>query len=1221
MDEQLSFLFKKIKDQRISCEDAAEQLKLFVVNHAQGKVQSSILKNESDSITEVYAYDEPYLKDHTVYGEQVLIGVTHGSLAMNAFFKIFPQESSVHLHRLSFVKPIEVKKNQQVEVKVEPVQKESIIDFQVMYRYSSIGKWELTATGNLRKTFFESKKIDIESVRKSLEEYNDLDQIYDSNSVVGLGNSFKTVTHLYTGADQVLARVALHLNMEEEEHAYDLHPLISNSVFLAVGPMLKQVDNEEGFLPFGIKDVYFRKTNKLHHCWLHIKLVKNSGEMVIFDADVIDDELQVVAHYSGCSIKRLRSIGQKSGFTEQQIRGNLYHSEPIENTTDLPSKIQNYLMDKLRKILPNISKLSNLEVNLMDLGLESSQLVALTSEIEKETKIELNPTLFFEYPNIKELTEYFSQEHQGLFAQLLGITSKQSKEHKNRQSEKINSPRDTQEVVHHSHINLHTPVPDASIEQFNDDIAVIGMSGRFPEASTFDQLWNNIRDNKDLMKEIPIDHWDYRPWYDEDPEAKNKTYCKWGSFIEDVDKFDAGFFNISPREAIWMDPQLRLLLQSIYTTGEDAGYINKLRGTNTGVFVGVCFHDYMDKIAEMNLPVDPYIGTGNAQTVIANRISFLFNFNGPSIAIDTACSSSLIALHYASNALRNKECDMAFVGGVNLLLSSFHYRYFSSVGALSPTGRCHSFDEAADGYAPGESIASILLKPLQQAEKDGDHIYAIIKGSAALHGGYTPSLTAPSVSGEENVILKAWDDARIHPETLSYIEAHGTGTKLGDPIEVNSLNKAFKHFTKKEQFCVIGSVKANMGHAEGAAGIVGVLKVILQMKHKKIPVMPNFKKLNPYIKLDKSALYINQELEEWKSPAGVPRRAGINSFGFSGAYAHVVIEEYINKKFERSQVMINTANPAIIVISAKNEDRLKEQVRQLVVAIEENQLSDESLVDMAYTLQVGREAMEERLAVTAGSMQELIEKLNGFMEEHNNEDLFRGTARNDGLLNLVSPNKEDIYSLMQRKEYVKILKHWVKGIPVDWSKLYSAAKPRCISLPTYPFAKERYWLDSSKVQGSQKDLSAQFPGGEKEYVSNYKIPIKENVEDYIVNFLSQELDYEREQIELEKSIQDYGFDSITIMRFMRDFEKQFHIKVLGSEILTCKTIQALSNHLVVKIEELNNQGNIPITELAAKSQKVSEQMEFRGMDALEKFRQGTLTLEEIEELIDKGEII
>ena len=1078
-------------------------------NNAAGRltdgeiVDTEKIEDRKGNIAEVYAYDEPYLKDHTVFGEQVLIGVTHGSLALNVFFKLFPLEDAVLLHRLIFVEPIEIRKDQKIEVVPGAIQKGPVIDFKAWYSSKKSETWNLTATGTLQNTRFENKQINIEDIKKSFEEIKNIDRIYSSNPAVQLGDSFKTISLLYKGKDQVLAKVALTKTSLMEKHFYVLHPLILNSAFQAVVPLMGEM-NEFGFLPLGIKDIYFHKSDSLDHCWLSVKLEKNSGEVIVFNADIINDQSQVVCTLKGCSIKRLRSKGINTkkdgngdGLNPTQPESNMSKPEAINTHSekDLSIQIQNYLTHKIRKITAGPSKLSNLEANLMDLGLESSQLIAVAGEIEKELSIELFPTLFFEYPNIRELTEYFVRTHKESFARLFGVESKQTV---SLDGAEQFFHRDKVDKIQRCRSNAQSPAlsqGNSSFELHRDNIAVIGMHGLFPQATSLDRFWQNLVERKNVIKEIPVDHWDYRPWYDPDPKATDKTYCKWGSFIDGVDQFDAGFFNISPREAEWMDPQLRLLLQSIYAAGEDAGCINQLRGTSTGVFIGVCCHDYADKIAEMNIAVDPYLGTGNAQTVIANRVSFLFDLTGPSMAVDTACSSSLFALHYACHALRKQECDMAFVGGVNLLLSSWHYRYFSSIGALSPTGRCLPFDAAADGYVPGECIASILLKSLRQAKKDGDQIYCVIKGSAALHGGYTPSFTAPSVAGEENVIVKAWQDARIEPETISYIETHGTGTKLGDPIEINSLKKAFQRFTGKERFCAIGSVKANIGHTEGAAGIAAIIKVILQMKSRQIPALPRLEQLNPYIQLDRSALYINRECAEWKNTEDVPLRAGISSFGMSGAYAHVVIEDYVNAENTRAAVANTPENQAIIVLSARNKERLEERVQQLLFSLKDRQFTDKDLGDIAYTLQVGREAMEERMAALAGSITELVETLENYLDGRKHvPGCCLGQAKQHAETLSVFAADEDMTQIIEtwirKRKYTKLMELWVRGFTFDWNSLYGESKPRRISLPTYPFAGERYWITHSG------NPSAGTPAATSESSANIHPLLHRNTSDF-----------------------------------------------------------------------------------------------------------------------------
>ncbi|MCP4150207.1 MAG: polyketide synthase, partial [bacterium] len=281
-----------------------------------------------------------------------------------------------------------------------------------------------------------------------------------------------------------------------------------------------------------------------------------------------------------------------------------------------------------------------------------------------------------------------------------------------------------------------------------------------------------------------------------------------------------------------------------------------------------------------------------------------------------------------------------------------HYRYFCAIGALSPTGRCHTFDHRADGYVPGEAIASVLLKPLSRAIEDNDHIHGVIKGSAISHGGYTPSITAPGVDGEVKVLIDAWKDAGIAPDTLSYIEAHGTGTKLGDPVEINALKKAFKSYTEKNRFCAVGSAKAHIGHAEGAAGIVGVVKTLLSLRHKTIPAMPKYEKTNPYIQLENSPFYINTQPEKWETlydenKEALPRRAGVSSFGFGGAYAHVVVEEY-DGRYQRTggREQGNTLNePNIFVLSAKNEERLKAYAGKIAEFLGKEE-SSKSIIDI-----------------------------------------------------------------------------------------------------------------------------------------------------------------------------------------------------------------------------------------------------------------------------------
>ncbi|ETX03789.1 MAG: hypothetical protein ETSY1_46105, partial (plasmid) [Candidatus Entotheonella factor] len=1071
---QIKLLYRQLKEQKIRPEEAAGKLR---------ELQGQRTKAE-DGAPEIYRYDESFLKDHTVNGEQVLIGMTHASLAMRTFFEWFPEQACVRLQRLNFVTPVAVERNGQVEVRIKPgvsEGKDTPLDFQAVYRENPSATWNLTATGKLQAAEFHHQRIDIQQVKSGLALFPDLTQLYADGTLIQFGESFKTVTQLHTGEDDVLARVALTRHAQEEPHSYEIHPLIAHSAFLAIVPILENAKGGGSFLPFGIKEFTYRKTDGLENCWIWAHLVNDAGEMILFDANVMTDDGTVVAHLAGCSLQRLRSDVQQPRTVVKPLAAQTPVS-PQAALTDLAGSIQNYLVGKLVRLTGvDEGAYADTSTNLMELGLDSIQLVTLSDEIKQETDIDLDPTLFFEYPNLKELTRFFFEEHADAFRSMEGFHAAQSEPAEElAQAEAVGQPaiphseQPQQPQWQSSTIPHQTAIlPENSGKETvrREDIAVIGMHGIFPDGADVDQFWRDIRDAKDLIREIPLDHWDVGPWYDENPEAKDRTYSKWGSFIADVGGFDPGFFSISPREAEWMDPQVRLTLQSIYATAEDAGVINRLRGSDTGVFIGICFNDYADKIADLRLPVDPYSGTGSSG-IAANRASFIFDLTGPSLVINTACSSSLFALHAACHALRNGECGMAFVGGANLLLSSFHYRYFSAIKALSPTGRCHAFDAAADGYVPGEFVGSILLKPLSRAQADGDHIYAVVKGSAALHGGHSPSLTAPSVAGEENVIVKAWEDAGINPETISYIEAHGTGTKLGDPVELNSLQKAFRRYTQKEGFCAVGSVKANIGHTEGAAGMAGIMKVILQMQHREIPPLALFENLNPYIRLDQSALYINRESQAW-DVSDAPRRAGINSFGFSGSYAHVVLEEYLPQRAH--EAMPDTA-PVIIALSARNKERLRGYAEKLLAFVQAPTAENINLQDLSYTLLVGREAMEERLGFIVGSMQELVHKLQQVVEGKPGGDFYQGNVKR------AKPSDDDFSAdedmartlelWLEKGKLAKLLNLWVMGLIGDWSGLFNTTygahdgahpRPRRISLPTYAFAKERYWVPESAL--------------------------------------------------------------------------------------------------------------------------------------------------------------
>ncbi len=422
-------------------------------------------------------------------------------------------------------------------------------------------------------------------------------------------------------------------------------------------------------------------------------------------------------------------------------------------------------------------------------------------------------------------------------------------------------------------------------------IAIIGIGCRFPGAAGPAAFWQLLRDGVDAIGETPPDRWDNDAFYDPDPLAPGKMITRWGGFLERVDEFDAAFFGISPREAERMDPQQRLLLEVTWEALEDAGQPpDALAGSLTGVFVGISSNDYARfQFAAPDL-IDAYAGTGNAHSIAANRLSYFLDLQGPSLAVDTACSASLVAVHLACQSLRAGQCHLALAGGVNVMLTPDITISFTKAGVMAPDGRCKTFDARADGYVRGEGAGVVVLKPLSQALAAGDPIYAVILGSAVNHDGRSNGLMAPSPQAQEAVLREAYRRAGVSPGRVQYVEAHGTGTFLGDPIEAQALGAVMATDRPAGAFCALGAVKTNIGHLEAGAGVAGLIKVALALRHREIPPSLHFQEPNPLIPFDELPLRVQQTLAPWPEGRG-PALAGVSSFGFGGTNAHLVLQE------------------------------------------------------------------------------------------------------------------------------------------------------------------------------------------------------------------------------------------------------------------------------------------------------------------------------------------
>ena len=529
-----------------------------------------------------------------------------------------------------------------------------------------------------------------------------------------------------------------------------------------------------------------------------------------------------------------------------------------------------------------------------------------------------------------------------------------------------------------------------------EPIAIIGIGCRFPgNANDPASLWHLLHDGVDAVTEIPSDRWDIDACYDPDPEAPLKSYTRNGSFIQEVDQFDAQFFGISPREAASLDPQQKLLLEVTWEALENAGLAsNKLRNSRTGVYVGICTDDHVSnqtvnavtklvtqssKNQETSVAVDAYTGIGSARSVAVGRISHLLGLQGPNIQLDTACSSSLIAVHLACQSLRLKECNLALVGGVNLILSPGNTLARCKMKALAPDGRCKTFAASADGYGQGEGCGMVVLKRLSDAITDGDSVLAVIRGSATNHDGPSGGLTVPNKKAQKEVMQQALQNARVEPQQVSYVEAHGTGTTLGDPIELESLAAVYGKNRPHNEPLVVGSVKTNFGHLEAAAGVSSLIKVVLALQHQEIPPHLHFKLPNPYIPWNEIPVVVPTSETPWLR-GEQPRMAGVSSFGMSGSNVHVILQEAPEQvKSQHSKVVGEDSleRPVhLLTLSAKTQKALED-----LASCYHNHLEiqpEQGLENICYTANTGRSHFQYRLAVLAASGAELREKLGDF---------------------------------------------------------------------------------------------------------------------------------------------------------------------------------------------------------------------------------------------------
>jgi len=665
------------------------------------------------------------------------------------------------------------------------------------------------------------------------------------------------------------------------------------------------------------------------------------------------------------------------------------------------------------KELLGVDKVSKHD-NFFDMGGNSLSVIRLNSQLKKVLKKDIPIVTLFNYPTISSLALHLSGGKRERTVVPL-VKAEGWKKGSNKRKE----------------------------------IAVIGMSGRFPGAKNLDEFWSNLKRGVESITFLNEPGLNKAGMDSNIITSDNHVPAK--GILPEMEYFDASFFGYTPAEAELMDPQIRILHECVWDTLEDAGYNPEDTGSVIGLYAGATINPIW-LAGTLMLEEDNISQKWQAQQLadkdyLCSRIAYKLNLSGPIISINTACSTSLVAIDLACQGLLDGRCSMALAGGVSITLHDRSGYIYQEGMIMSPDGHCRAFDARAGGIVGGNGAGAVLLKPLEVAIKDGDHIYAVIKGTAINNDGIDRAgYTAPSVKGQAAVIKSALERAQVEPESIGYIETHGTGTTLGDPIEIRALEEVFN--TGKKSFCAIGSVKTNLGHLDAAAGVAGFIKVVLALKNRLIPPTINFEIPNPGIDFINSPFYVNTTLQPWKND-GLPLTAGVSSFGIGGTNAHVILEEALQGT--RGFAPLADAYPSrdyqLILLSARTPSALERMTENLSQYLK--QYPETNLADVAYTLQVGRKAFRHRWMTVCSTVDEAIDAL---------------ISAGSGETQRLSAPARDKHWLTETGRL------WLQGHNPDWKKLYSKQQRYRVALPTYPFERHRYWIENDGLTRGTGDL-------------------------------------------------------------------------------------------------------------------------------------------------------
>lgn len=743
----------------------------------------------------------------------------------------------------------------------------------------------------------------------------------------------------------------------------------------------------------------------------------------------------------------------------------------MDSSTSEESIIKGAIKDCLVDHLKLDRNLIEDDAPFAEYGLDSIRAVFIARSLNKKLNTALKKTSLYEYPTIASLNKFILKNFK--------VKDNEKRDAHVQQNVVVgNTPE-------HKDIFKENIEEKYKIKEDKDEteIAIIGMAGYFPGADNIFSFWENIRNGINSTSAFS----DIKDRYDFEVFCKNhgiileKSNPKISGFVNNIYKFDTDFFRISPSEAKHMDPQQRLLLEVEFQALEDAGYtISDLNNKKCGVFTGIGASDYSAFNTNETLSFYSMLGTNSAAA--SARISYFLNLKGPNISIDTACSSSLVAVHQACQSIVTGASDIAIVSGVSIMNTPTTYIMMSNMGMLSKSGRCNTFDRSADGVVPAESVATIILKPLSAAIRDNDNIYCVIKGSGVGYDGKSNGITAPNGNAQTKLEKEVYDKFNIDPNNISFVEAHGTGTMLGDPIEVAALANAFSSYTNKKQYCAIGSVKTNIGHALAASGIVGIIKTSMCLFHETIVPSLNFESVNTEINLSDSPFYVPTKVFDWTKTTSVKKQAAVSAFGFSGTNAHVVLEEF---RQDKEKAFIDRGRRYFIVpISAKSHLSLEKYLKSFEVWLEMYKGSL-TLSDLAYTYSCRKTHFTVRTAFCVSSIEELLFAVKNF-----NKGIENGFVQSVGAEPISNTNFSGLFSseveidFYDRSLLSQIAEFYVAGNDVLWKKFFIKGVFYKIPVPPYAFIGSDYRLVSSTSRNVEGKKIKECNVGGNEYKKN-----------------------------------------------------------------------------------------------------------------------------------------